>query len=233
MKNKISINGFRLFGFTNKDNLLSHVAKHKGILIALNAEKLYRRNSELQELSKNGIGYADGVGAVWALKAQGVKSAIRLPGSELWLSLVAKFAPDSSFYLVGSTQKVIECVVEKLHSQFPGISISGYRNGFLNSSEIRELEQEILSKRPDVIFVAQGSPRQEQLMLRLQAKHPAIYMGLGGSFDVYIGKVRRAPSLFRNNGLEWLYRLISQPSRIKRQIVLVPFAFRLLLKRFD
>jgi UDP-N-acetyl-D-mannosaminouronate:lipid I N-acetyl-D-mannosaminouronosyltransferase len=233
MKNNVSINGFRLFGFTDKDNLLAHVAAHKGILIALNAEKLYRRNSELQRLSQNGIGYADGAGAVWALKAQGLKNVTRLPGSELWLDLVEKFAPDSSFYLVGSTEKVIECVIQKLHSQFPSINIVGFRNGFLQSTDFEGLEKDIVSKQPDVIFVAQGSPKQEQLMLSLQAKHPAIYMGLGGSFDVYTGAVRRAPALFRNNGLEWLYRLISQPSRIKRQIVLVPFAFRLLLRRFD
>ena len=70
-------------------------------------------------------------------------------------------------------------------------------------------------------------------MQQLSAKHPAIYMGLGGSFDVYTGKVKRAPSVFRDNGLEWLYRLISEPKRIKRQAVLLPFAFQLLLQRFD
>jgi UDP-N-acetyl-D-mannosaminouronate:lipid I N-acetyl-D-mannosaminouronosyltransferase len=128
---------------------------------------------------------------------------------------------------------VVDSVVKKLRSEYPEINIAGYRDGFLSASDIQQLEQDILSIKPDVIFVAQGSPRQEKLMSRLQAKHQAIYMGLGGSFDVYTGKIKRAPVLFRNNGLEWLYRLISEPSRIKRQIVLVPFAFRLLLQRFD
>ena len=232
MKNRININGFRLFGFTDKDNLLSYVASHKGILLALNAEKLYRRDAQLQKLSQNGIGYADGAGAVWALKAQGLKNVARLPGSELWLDLVERFVPDSSFYLIGSTETVIESVVEKLHSQFPGINIVGYRNGFLKSSEFHELEKDIVTKQPDIIFVAQGSPRQEMLMISLQSKHPAIYMGLGGSFDVFTGKVKRAPSFYRNNGLEWFYRLVSQPSRIKRQLVYVPFALQLLFKRF-
>ena len=233
MQNKININGFRLFGFADKENLLSYVASQKGILLALNAEKLYRRNSELQKLSQNGIGYADGAGAVWALKAKGLKNVARLPGSELWLDLVERFAPDSSFYLVGSTETVIESVVQKLLSQFPGINIVGFRNGFLKSSDLKDLERDIVSKQPGVVFVAQGSPRQEKLMIKLHSKHPAIYMGLGGSFDVFTGSVRRAPAFFQNNGLEWLYRLISQPSRLKRQIVLVPFAFRLLFRRFD
>ena len=203
------------------------------MLIALNAEKLYNRDFELQELSKYGIGYADGIGAVWALKAQGLKNAIRLPGCELWLDLVNRYSSDSSFYLIGSTENVIENVVAKLSSQFPDIDVVGYRNGFLQPSELAELEKDILSKRPDIVFVAQGSPRQEKLMRRLQAKHPAIYMGLGGSFDVFTGKVKRAPAFYQNNGLEWLYRLLSQPSRITRQVIFVPFALRLLMKRFD
>lgn len=233
MSNSISINGFRLFGFTGKDDLLRFVAEHKGILLALNAEKLYRRNPELQSISRQGIGYADGVGAVLALKKRGVRGAIKIPGSEFWLYLIEELLPHSSFYFIGSTTEVVDSVVKKLRSEYPEIIIAGYRDGFLSASDIQQLEQDILSLKPDVIFVAQGSPRQEKLMSRLQAKHQAIYMGLGGSFDVYTGKVKRAPALFRNNGLEWLYRLISEPSRIKRQIVLVPFAFRLLLQRFD
>ena len=233
MRNSININGFRLYGFADKEELLSHLSSQKGILIALNAEKLYNRDSELQKLSHSGIGYADGAGAVWALKAQGVKYATRLPGSELWLDLVEKYSADSSFYLIGSTEMVIENVVAKLHRQFPGINIVGYRNGFLKPSEFSELERDILSKQPDIVFVAQGSPKQEKLMDRLQTRHQAVYMGLGGSFDVFTGKVSRAPAFYRNNGLEWLYRLVSQPSRIKRQIVYIPFALRLLMKRFD
>ena len=94
------------------------------------------------------------------------------------------------------------------------------------------LEKDILDKKPTVVFVAQGSPRQERLMRKLQASHQAIYMGLGGSFDVFTGNVKRAPRLFRENGLEWLYRLLSQPSRIKRQKVLLPFFINLHLGKY-
>ena len=73
---------------------------------------------------------------------------------------------------------------------------------------------------------------QEKLMSEMMKIHKCIYMGLGGSFDVYTGKVRRAPKFFRNFGFEWLYRLISQPSRIKRQIVLIPFLINLITNKY-
>ena len=233
MSDYIKINGFRLFGFKDKSELIQFVTQNPGILVALNAEKIYRRERELQQMTWRGIGYADGTGAVWALKKQGLGKAKRLPGSELWLDLVDKLHRDEKIYLVGSTTPVIDAVVKRLHSDFPEIQIAGYRNGFLDESDILQLEEDVLKTKPGLIFVAQGSPRQEKLMLRLQSRHQAIYMGLGGSFDVFTGKVSRAPAFYRNNGLEWLYRLVSQPSRIKRQIVYIPFALRLLMNRFD
>ena len=76
-----------------------------------------------------------------------------------------------------------------------------------------------------------GSPKQELLMQEMQQYHPAIYQGLGGSFDVYVGNVERAPEWWLRNNLEWAYRLVKQPARIKRQIHLVKFLWLLLLNR--
>ena len=92
---------------------------------------------------------------------------------------------------------MIDAVVKRLHSDFPEIQIAGYRNGFLDESDILQLEEDVLKTKPGLIFVAQGSPRQEKLMLRLQSRHQAIYMGLGGSFDVFTGKVSRAPAFIK------------------------------------
>ena len=227
-----TINGFRVFGFQSRKELINHLRINPSILIAINAEKIYSGNSELKEISKNGLGYPDGIGAVLALKKKGLKDAIRIPGSELWLDIVAELSPQNSFYFIGSTQEVIEEVVNKLQKTFQGIDIVGYRNGYLKEEEIEILEEDIKRTKPDVVFVAQGSPRQERLMKRLESSHKAIYMGLGGSFDVFTGNVKRAPRLFRNNGLEWLYRLLSQPSRIKRQKVLLPFLINLQLRKY-
>ena len=83
--------------------------------------------------------------------------------------------------------------------------------------------EDITEKRPDVVFVAMGSPKQELLMEEMLERHPAIYQGLGGSFDVYTGNVKRAPKWWVDHNLEFAYRLVKQPSRIKRQIHLVRF----------
>lgn len=227
-----NINGFKIYGFDSRKKLISHIKTNPSILIAINAEKIYAGNDELKLISQNGIGYPDGIGAVQALKSKGVKNAIRIPGSELWLDIISTLQDKDSIYLIGATNKVIEATVDKLNQTYPRLKIVGYRNGFLNESDIVTIEEDILDKKPTVVFVAQGSPRQERLMQRLQNSHQAIYMGLGGSFDVFTGNVKRAPRLFRENGLEWLYRLFSQPSRIKRQKVLLPFFINLHLGKY-
>jgi UDP-N-acetyl-D-mannosaminouronate:lipid I N-acetyl-D-mannosaminouronosyltransferase len=128
---------------------------------------------------------------------------------------------------------VIENTVNKLKLDFPCIDIVNYRNGYINSEEeIIALEKDILSKKPDVIFVAMGSPKQELLMQRLINIYPAVYQGLGGSFDVYTGSVKRAPEWWVRNNLEWAYRLIKQPSRIKRQLPLFKFIFYTLFNKY-
>lgn len=83
-----------------------------------------------------------------------------------------------------------------------------------------------------MVFVAMGSPKQELLMEEMHVQHKAVYQGLGGSFDVFTGNVKRAPRWWVNNNLEWAYRLVKQPSRIKRQIHLVRFFVLLKLNRF-
>ena len=93
----------------------------------------------------------------------------------------------------------------------------------LPEKEKQALLEDITEKRPDVVFVAMGSPKQELLMEEMLERHPAIYQGLGGSFDVYTGNVKRAPKWWVDHNLEFAYRLVKQPSRIKRQIHLVRF----------
>lgn len=222
-----NINGFKVYGFATRNKLISHIKASPSILIAINAEKIYTGNDELKRISQNGVGYPDGIGAVKALKTKGAKNVIRIPGSELWLDIISTLNKEDSVYFIGATNEVIEATVSKLNKTYPSLKIAGYRNGFLNENDILNLEKDIIEKKPSVVFVAQGSPRQERLMKRLQQGHQAIYMGLGGSFDVFTENVKRAPRIFRENGLEWLYRLLSQPKRIKRQWVYIPFLINL------
>jgi UDP-N-acetyl-D-mannosaminouronate:lipid I N-acetyl-D-mannosaminouronosyltransferase len=231
MKNTL-INGIRVFSFSTRDELIDYVEKEKKSLIAINAEKILHTTKETRALINKNIGYADGIGAVWALKKKGFGNTIKIPGCELWLDIVSHFYRSKSFYLAGAKEEVIQQTVEKLKKEFPGINLLGYRNGYIKTEEEQQqLIQTIATLKPDIVFVAMGSPKQELLMQEMQQYHPAIYQGLGGSFDVYVGNVERAPEWWLRNNLEWAYRLVKQPARIKRQIHLVKFLGLLLLNR--
>lgn len=225
---RVSLNGVLVHPFTSFDELLHYVSGRKGILVAINAEKILHATPQTRDIINRNIGYCDGAGAVLALRRHGHPDAVKLPGCELWLKIVAALAPQGkTFYLVGGRQEVIEQTVQRLRADFPGIRIAGWRNGYLKTDDEKAaLLADIAARRPDVVFVAMGSPRQELLMEEMMERHAAIYQGLGGSFDVYVGTVRRAPAWWVRHNLEFLYRLLRQPSRIKRQIHLVTFWLR-------
>ena len=229
---KISLNGVEVYPFTSEQQLLDFVDAHKGILVAINAEKILHATDETRALINRNIGYCDGAGAMLALKQKGITDAVKIPGCELWLKIVAHFAATHSFYLVGGKPEVIEATVEKLRQEYPGINIVGYRDGYIKTDEEREaLIDDIVAKKADVVFVAMGSPKQELLMEEIQRRHDAIFQGLGGSFDVYTGRVERAPQWWVNHNLEFAYRLIREPKRITRQVHLLKYAWWLVTKK--
>ena len=237
MKNKIlypqTINGVNIFPFSSSDELLEKIENKGGILVAVNAEKILHATDQTRDIINRNIGYSDGIGAVWALKRKGCKDAIKLPGCELWLKIISKFYKEKSFYFVGGKQEIIDATIIKLKSEFESINILDYRNGYINDSDEKTLLiKDISDKKPDIVFVAMGSPKQELLMEEMMKLHPAIYQGLGGSFDVYTGNVKRAPQWWVKNNLEWAYRLVKQPTRIRRQISLIKFLVLLLTKKF-
>ena len=227
-----NVRGIKIFSFKSVDELVSYSLKNQKILIAVNAEKILKSDNQFKSLINNNIGYCDGIGAVWALRSKGAKDAVRIPGVELWLDIIRRNLEHKSFYFVGATQKVIAETVGQLKVEFSGIRILGYRNGYLRSKEEKEaLIADIVFKKPDFIFVAMGSPAQEILMSDMLAKHKAIYQGLGGSFDVYTGNVKRAPKVLQSLGLEWFYRLFKQPHRLKRYLPLGRFFYLLVCRK--
>lgn len=230
----ISVNGVNIYPFGSFEELLKYVSGKKGILVAINAEKILHATDQTRGIINRNIGYCDGIGAVMALKKHGYKNVVKIPGCELWLRIIASTYRDGkTFYLVGSKQEVIESTVSKLKTEYPGINIVNYRNGYIKSDDEKQaLIDDIADKKPDVVFVAMGSPKQELLMEEMFERHQAIYQGLGGSFDVYTGRVERAPKWWVDHNLEFAYRLIKQPSRIKRQIHLIKFLFLLYIGRF-
>ena len=224
--NRVELNGVRVYPFASFEELLAFVAERKGILVAINAEKILHATDETRAIINRNIGYCDGAGALYALRQKGHPEACKIPGCELWLRIVAACYRERTFYLVGGRQEVIDETVAKLGQEFPGIRIVGHRNGYLRTPQERAaLVDDVVARRPDVVFVAMGSPKQELLMEEMQQRHPAIYQGLGGSFDVYTGHVERAPRWWINHNLEFLYRLIKQPSRIKRQVHLLRYFY--------
>lgn len=222
--NHIFIKGIRLFAPSTRKELIDEAFSQKKILVAVNAEKILMADDEFSSFISSNIGYPDGVGAVWLLQRKGFSKANKIPGVELWLEIINQRHQTNTFYLVGGKEEVIQATIKKLNFDFPGISILGFRNGYLRTEEEKKsLILDIQLKKPDVVFIAMGSPKQEILMKELQEVHPAVYQGLGGSFDVYTGRVERAPKWWLDNNLEWAYRLYKEPWRFKRQIKLVKF----------
>ena len=225
---QVMLNGVGVYPFRSDKEILDFVSKQNGVLVAINALKILNATDETRQLINRNIGYCDGVGAQLALRKKGEKDVVKIPGCELWLKIVAAFYKRKTFYLIGGKQTVIEKCVAKLKEDFPGINIVGYRNGYLkDEGDKQSLIADIVSKKPDVVFVAMGSPKQELLMEEIQKAHNAIFQGLGGSFDVYVGAVERAPKWWLDHNLEFAYRLIRQPKRIKSQILLFKFLWKL------
>ena len=227
------LNGVITFSPKSRKDLVDYAIKNKKIIVAVNAEKILHATAQSRNIINRNLGYPDGIGAVWALQKKGFKNTVKIPGCELWLDIIAQTYKDKTFYLVGSKPQVIEETVEKLKKEFRGINILNYRNGYIKTDKEKiDLIKDIKILKPDVIFVAMGSPKQELLMEEIQKSHKATYQGLGGSFDVYTGYVDRAPQWFVKFNLEWAYRLIRQPSRIKRQFHLLRFFILLQLNKF-
>lgn len=210
------LNGIRAVKFGGVDDIINAAVDTRSILIALNSDKLYYSQQRLKDIINANIGYCDGVGAVWALERKGVKGAVKIAGCDLWLEIIKRY-PGAKYYLVGAEQQVIDKVVEKLHVEYPEMDIVGFRNGFFKSDQEKDvLVKDICEKRPDFVFVAMGSPKQEYMLDDIHRVYPVPMMGLGGSFNVYAGKVKRAPKWMIDMRLETLYRYLFNKISFKR-----------------
>ena len=134
-------------------------------------------------------------------------------------------------YLLGAQQETLEKAVSNINANYPQIQIVGAHNGFFDW-ESNDIQREIQQSQPDLIFIALGVPRQEKWIAdNLHLFEKGIFIGVGGSFDVIAGTVQRAPEIWQKVNLEWLYRLLKQPSRFGRMMSLPKFAIRILKEK--
>jgi UDP-N-acetyl-D-mannosaminouronate:lipid I N-acetyl-D-mannosaminouronosyltransferase len=231
---RVELNGMKVFPFKSPKDLLAYVDSHKGILVAVNAEKVAKATDETRVVVNNNVGYADGAGVVVAMHKMGHSDTVRIAGCDLWLDIIKESYKEKTFYLVGGKQEVIDETIAKLRRDFDGIEILGYRNGYIKTDEERQaLVNDVAEKKPDVVYVAMGSPKQEFLMADMMKVHPAIYQGLGGSFDVYTGRAKRAPLWWQRHNLEFLYRFLKQPKRFLREYYRIKYLVWLLMGKFE
>ena len=229
----VDLRGIRIYPASEPEELIDFAVARKGILVAVNAEKMAKATPELKSLINDNIGYCDGSGVVIAARQAGAMNARKIAGCELWLEIIRRKYTDSTFYIVGGRPDVFAATVKRLGEDFPGIRIVGARDGYFKTDDERmALIDDIAEKRPDFVFVAMGSQKQEFLMADMLKRHKAVYQGLGGSFDVYTGRAKRAPKWWIEHNAEFMYRLLCQPSRIKRDWVRIRFAWWLLFKKF-
>lgn len=198
-----------------------------GAAIAINPEKILQSMESLEVKSillDATIRYADGIGVVKVMEKKSGEKLSRIAGADLWLEIIKKTAKtDNSVFLLGSKPEVIEQCKSKLLKEI-GVNIAGSCDGYFTDKA--KLITDIKQSNADIVIVALGSPKQELFIKECMQSHPnAFYMGVGGSFDVYVGNVKRAPQFWINLNLEWFYRLASEPKRFFRQLRLIKFLY--------
>jgi len=222
----ISISCFSSIAEVISTRILTEESVNPGVGIAINPEKVITaaNNPEIRDvINKATLRYPDGIGVSYVMSKKVGEPVARIPGCELWEHLMlASRKNEVPVFLVGASEKVICNTNQKLSAQ--GVNIVGYHNGYFNDADNSEIIDKIKDSKAKLITVALGSPRQELFIFECQKVIPeAFYMGVGGTYDVFTGNVKRAPWLFRKAHCEWLFRLLSQPTRLTRQINLFTY----------
>lgn len=228
-----SLCGVDLFAFKDIESFLCFLLPdgcqpRRGTLVAINAEKMLilEEDAQLRTLiSKAEFKYPDGISIVRLLRKKYPQLVVnRIAGVDLWEALMARAGRSRiPVFLIGGHQSVIQQTCDKLRRQW-NVNIVGSQDGYFTFAERKMLFASIAASGAQIVTVAQGSPRQELLMRDCRAHWPhALYMGVGGTYDVFTGHVKRAPRRWQKLGLEWLYRLLCQPSRWRRQLKLLKY----------
>lgn len=197
---------------------------------ALNAAKLVamQKDAALREAVRRcGLISADGQSIVWAARWLGGHLPERVTGIDLMEALVELAARRGyRVYFLGARPPVVEAVVQRYRERYPRLVVAGWRDGYFRPDEEAGVVAAIRESGADILFVAMGTPQKELFLSRnLTALGVPFAMGVGGSFDVVAGLTKRAPGLWQQFGLEWLFRLIQEPRRMWRRYLVGNTAF--------
>lgn len=167
----------------------------------------------------------DGIGIIKGAAILGTPLKERVAGYDLICNLLELYQDGShTFYFWGSKPGIAEMAKQKMEEKYPNIKIIGVDDGYFDETKKQEIIKKISTLKPDILLVGTGAPRQEKLIKELLPKNIfKIGIGCGGSIDVLSGTVKRAPKLFIKLHIEWAWRLIKQPSRIGRMMILPKF----------
>jgi N-acetylglucosaminyldiphosphoundecaprenol N-acetyl-beta-D-mannosaminyltransferase len=178
----------------------------------------------------------DGMPLVWMLRFAGISRQDRVAGLDILIA-ICKASPteEISVFFLGSQQGILDRMKDRLAEEFPNLKIAGMEPLPFHPTTIEANEaviQRINNSGAGIVFVSLGCPKQEIWMVQHKGKINAVMIGLGGAFPIYAGLQRRAPSLIRSAGLEWLYRLIQEPRRLwKRYWSTIPLFAWLVFKQ--
>ena len=216
----------------SKSEALNWALKSHGQLVTLNPEMIMysRKNSNFRDiLNKSELVIPDGIGVEIGLKILGY-NVKRIAGIEFSHNLIEKFNEQNlSVALLGAKQEVIELVIQNLKKEFPTLNIVYVQNGYFTNEE--SVKEGLIQSGAKLVLVALGSPKQEIFINSLKSKmSETLFIGVGGSFDVWSGLVERAPEIWQKLGLEWLYRTVKEPKRFKRIFPTLPLFVLYVLK---
>lgn len=206
-----------------------------GLIVTANPEIIMLARSDekfARYLNTARLVTADGIGVVIAAKMLGTPLKGRVAGIDLVTALLEKAATKNyRFYFLGAKPGIAEKAAANICQNYPGIEIVGVRHGYFEDDS--EIIDDIIQKKPDFLLVALGMGKQEKWIVEKAFKTGVpVSIGVGGSFDVYAGEVTRAPLWMQRAGLEWLYRLMKQPTRFVRMLQLPLFLFTVWRSKF-
>lgn len=206
-------------------------------VVTLNAEIAYlaQQDQSLQAIINSaGLVTPDGIGVVWASQFLGYGVSHRVTGIELAYRVSEEAAKQGwKLFLLGALPGIAQQAAHTLQQIYPGLPIVGYDHGYHSGQDMPQLIENINKLQPEILLVAFGAPRQEfWIHEHKNDLDVRVCIGVGGSLDVIAGEKKRAPEFFIKLNLEWLYRLLSEPARIKRQICLPLFVGQVLKSKY-